>query len=185
MGKTNAAWHASNRMLRNATDRQRIEWHQRHAEQCQCRPIPNSILELMQRGSEPLAAGYSGKSLAEKLGFKPGLRVRLIDAPVGLQRLLTTDVQFQRSISKSTELVHLFVTSKAALERQLASLRAKLRPDAVVWVSWPKKSANVPTDVTEGTIRAVALPLGWVDIKVCAVDATWSGLKLVVRKELR
>ncbi|HEY9024284.1 MAG TPA: DUF3052 domain-containing protein, partial [Burkholderiaceae bacterium] len=84
-----------------------------------------------------------------------------------------------------TDLVHLFVTSRAVLAREVESLRNRLGPHAVLWVSWPKKSAKLPTDITEDVIREVALPLGWVDVKVCAIDATWSGLKLVVRKELR
>jgi hypothetical protein len=81
--------------------------------------------------------------------------------------------------------VQIFVRAKKDLARQLAVLRGKLRPEAAVWVSWPKKTANVPTTVTENAIREVALPLGFVDIKVCAVDEVWSGLKLVVRRELR
>ena len=86
---------------------------------------------------------------------------------------------------KATDLVHLFVIDRAALAAALAGLRRTLRPEAPVWVSWPKKSSQVPTTITEDVIREVALPLGFVDIKVCAVSAVWSGLKLVVRKELR
>jgi hypothetical protein len=81
--------------------------------------------------------------------------------------------------------VHLFVVERAVLAKDAQRLRRLLRPDAVLWVSWPKKAAKVPTDITEDAIREVILPMGWVDVKVCAVDATWSGLKLVVRKELR
>jgi hypothetical protein len=81
--------------------------------------------------------------------------------------------------------VHVFATERASLARMLASLRGTLDADAAVWVSWPRKAAKVPTDITEDTIRDLALPLGFVDVKVCAVDATWSGLKLVVRKALR
>jgi hypothetical protein len=87
--------------------------------------------------------------------------------------------------SATTRIVHLFVTQRSLLASELARLRELLAADAVVWVSWPKKSAKVATDITEDTIREVCLPLGWVDVKVCAVDATWSGLKLVVRKALR
>ena len=82
-------------------------------------------------------------------------------------------------------MAHLFTTKKAELERRLRSLRSALRPDGAVWVSWPKKSSKVPTDISEDVIRAVALPMGWVDIKVCAVTEIWSGLKLVVRTSLR
>ena len=84
-----------------------------------------------------------------------------------------------------TQLVHLFTARKAELAKTLATCRKSLAPDAAIWVSWPKKAAKVPTDITEDVIREVALPLGLVDIKVCAVDETWSGLKLVLRKELR
>ena len=82
-------------------------------------------------------------------------------------------------------MVHVFATERAQLARTLTGLRKKLAPDAAIWVSWPKQSSKVSTDITENTIREVALPLGFVDIKVCAVTDIWSGLKLVVRKELR
>jgi hypothetical protein len=80
---------------------------------------------------------------------------------------------------------HVFASKRAKLEQTLRSLRKALKPDAAIWVSWPKKASRLPTDITEDVIREVALPMGFVDIKVCAVDDTWSGLKLVVRKELR
>jgi hypothetical protein len=88
-------------------------------------------------------------------------------------------------LGSTTDIVHLFSTRRADLERFLLSCRSKLGPDAAIWVSWPKKSAKVATDITEDVIREVALPLGFVDVKVCAVSDVWSGLKLVVRKELR
>ena len=134
------------------------------------------------------AAGYSGTPLAKKLGIKEGSQVLLVGAPDGYDSLLAPlppGVQFQAQAGEGIDLVQVFVTRRAELDEQLASLRRKLRVDAAVWVSWPKKSAKVPTDITEDTIRAVALPLGFVDIKVCAVSDVWSGLKLVVRKELR
>ena len=87
--------------------------------------------------------------------------------------------------TQSTDLVHTFVDRKSALEKELTELRKALRSNAVVWISWPKKASKVPTDITEDTIRELALPLGFVDVKVCAVSDVWSGLKLVVRKELR
>ena len=90
-----------------------------------------------------------------------------------------------KSVSQSTDVVHVFSDRKAALKRELEALRKSIRPDGVVWVSWPKKASKVPTDITEDTIREVALPLGFVDVKVCAVSEVWSGLKLVIRKELR
>jgi hypothetical protein len=94
-------------------------------------------------------------------------------------------VMFERQAGPRVDMAHVFVTRSEDLGEQLVALRQQLRPDAAVWVSWPKKAAKVPTTVTEDTIREVALPLGWVDIKVCAVSEVWSGLKLVVRKELR
>lgn len=92
---------------------------------------------------------------------------------------------FGNKVSKDTDIVHVFNDKKSALKADLVALRKSIRSDAVVWVSWPKKAAKVPTDITEDTIRELALPLGFVDIKVCAVNEIWSGLKLVIRKELR
>jgi hypothetical protein len=88
-------------------------------------------------------------------------------------------------VSSTTDLVHVFSVKKAELGKVLRTCRSRLRPTAVLWVSWPKKSAKVATDITEDTIRELALPLGFVDVKVCAVTGVWSGLKLVVRRELR
>lgn len=137
---------------------------------------------------KPAATGYSGTPLAAKLGIKVGSRVHLIDAPAELKDWLAplpAGVVFAAAPGSDTDLVHLFVTRQTDLARQLSGLRKRLRPDAALWVSWPKKAAKVDTDITEDTIRELALPLGFVDIKVCAVSAVWSGLKLVVRKELR
>ena len=133
-------------------------------------------------------AGYSGTPLAKKLGYKPGFRAHLVAAPAELQDWLAPlpeGVLFGARPGAQTDLVHGFFTEAAALAKQLKSLRSTLKPEAVLWVSWPKKSAKVATDITEDTIRHLALPLGWVDVKVCAVSDVWSGLKLVVRKELR
>jgi hypothetical protein len=133
-------------------------------------------------------AGYSGTPLAKKLGIKAGAIVCLSHAPRhygGLVAPLPDGVRLVGRISESTDLIHIFVTRRKDLERGLTSTLKSMRPDAAVWVSWPKKSSGVATDVTEDTIRAVALPMGFVDIKVCAVDDVWSGLKLVVRKERR
>jgi hypothetical protein len=131
--------------------------------------------------------GYSGKPLAKKLGYAEGLVVVLNGAPRDFKAALEPlpAVRFARQPDDATDIAHTFVTRRDALERELTSLRKRLPDDAVVWVSWPKNTANVPSDVTEDVVRAVALPLGFVDVKVCAVDDTWSGLKLVVRKELR
>jgi len=123
-----------------------------------------------------------------KLGYKPGYRVCVTGAPAGYRQWLAPlpqGVTFSARAGASTNLVHLFVTQRAELAARLARYRETLKPDAAVWVSWPKKAAKLATDITEDVIRAVALPLGLVDIKVCAVDETWSGLKLVLRKELR
>jgi len=104
---------------------------------------------------------------------------------VNLVSPLPGGVKFTERMSKRTDLVHVFTSRKTELARSLQSCREKLRPEAAVWVSWPKKTSKVPTDITEDTVRECALPLGFVDIKVCAVTEVWSGLKLVVRKELR
>ena len=133
-------------------------------------------------------AGYSGTPLAKKLGIKSGSCLFLSNAPKNYPILvvpLPDGVQMAARIGTTTDLVHLFVTSRLDLERTLRRVLTKSRSDTPIWVSWPKKSSGVPTDITEDTIRAVALPMGLVDIKVCAVDEVWSGLKLVVRKAHR
>ena len=138
--------------------------------------------------TKPATSGYSGTPLAKKLGIQAGSVVLFVGEPDGHRsRLepLPPDVAFATKVGRSVDIAHVFVTRRADLQERLASLRRTLRADAAVWVSWPKKSAKVPTDITEDTIREVALPLGFVDIKVCAVDEVWSGLKVVVRKELR
>jgi hypothetical protein len=98
---------------------------------------------------------------------------------------LPLNVSFVKRVTEQGDVVHLFIDTRAALAAQLARNLPRIRPDAAIWVSWPKKSSGVVTDVTEDVIRAVALPMGLVDVKVCAVDDTWSGLKLVIRKENR
>ena len=133
-------------------------------------------------------AGYSGTPLAKKLGIKEQTRVVAVGAPKAYWTLLEplpAAVRFASKVDKTTDIVHVFSTEKAELASTLERYRKKLDPSAAVWVSWPKKSAKVPTDITEDVVREVALPLGFVDIKVCVVDDVWSGLKLVVRKELR
>lgn len=132
-------------------------------------------------------SGYSGTPLAKKLGFADGSNIVLVGAPGNYLSLLEPlpGVQFGPRISAATDIVHMFSTRRTQLQQLLVRYREKLKPTAVVWVSWPKKSSKVPTDITEDTIRELALPLGFVDVKVCAIDDTWSGLKLVVRKQLR
>jgi hypothetical protein len=133
-------------------------------------------------------AGYSGTPLARKLGITEGRTILLSHAPknyLDLVAPLPEGVRIVSRLTDDTDIVHLFATRRSELAKALQSLRSKLRQDGAVWVSWPKKSAKVPTDITEDTIREVALPIGFVDVKVCAVDEQWSGLKLVIRKELR
>ncbi|GJM44814.1 MAG: DUF3052 domain-containing protein [Gemmatimonadota bacterium] len=136
----------------------------------------------------PKPSGYSGTPLARKLGITEGSRVLARRAPSEYSAWLKpvpAGVVFERRISKRTDIVHVFCDRRARLAVELAALRKSIRSDGTVWVSWPKKASKVPTDVTEDTIRELALPLGFVDVKVCAVSEVWSGLKLVVRKELR
>ena len=133
-------------------------------------------------------AGYSGTPLAQKLGIKEGATVVALGAPTNYPTLLAPlprGAVITARASRMPEFVHVFSTKRDDLEARLRKLRPAIAQDGVVWVSWPKKTAKVPTDITEDVIRAVALPLGFVDIKVCAVDDTWSGLKLVIRRELR
>ena len=129
-----------------------------------------------------MAAGYSGTPLAKKLGIKPGTTILLDGAPDSYP---TRDATIARSLSDRVDIVHVFTKSAGELAPKLRKLRASIRDDATVWVSWPKKTSKVPTDITEDVIRDIALPMGFVDIKVCAVDEIWSGLKLVIRRALR
>jgi hypothetical protein len=133
-------------------------------------------------------AGYSGTPLAKKLGIREGATICAVDAPANYRELLAplpAKVAFAPRVDAKTDVVHVFSTTRSHLAGTLRSSLPRMRQDAAIWVSWPKKAAKVPTDITEDIVRRVALPLGLVDIKVCAVDATWSGLKLVIRKENR
>ncbi len=133
-------------------------------------------------------AGYSGTPLPQKLGIKEGMRIITLDAPENYRKLLRklpAGVEFSNKRQAEAHFIHFFVTRRSVLEKELARLRKILVSDGVLWISWPKKSAGVKSDVTEDVIREVALPLGLVDVKVCAVDKTWSGLKLMIRRELR
>lgn len=132
--------------------------------------------------------GYSGTPLAQKLGIKSGALVCTIGAPATYLKLLAPlpeKVSFTTKINAGATFVHAFVSERKALEKELKRLRKLVADNAVLWVSWPKKSSGVATDVTEDTIRDLALPLGFVDVKVCAVDEIWSGLKLMIRRENR
>lgn len=134
------------------------------------------------------ATGYSGTPLVKKLGIKANSELCVLNAPDNHATLVAQMPEGVRTVKKfaaSADLIHLFVTLRIDLENTLALIRPKLKSDGVVWVSWPKKTSKAATDITEDTIRAVALPMGFVDVKVCAVDEKWSGLKLVIRKALR
>jgi hypothetical protein len=133
------------------------------------------------------AAGYSGTPLQRKLGFKPGMTAVYLDAPEHLEELLgdLEGVTVKRSLRGRADLVLCFVTERRALERRAVRLREAVAPDGMVWVCWPKRASKVQTDMTEDVVREVLLLTGLVDVKVAAVDETWSGLKLVVRVELR
>jgi hypothetical protein len=133
------------------------------------------------------SAGYSGTPLPKKLGFKPGMTAVFLDAPDHLDELVgeLDGVTVKRTLRGRADIVLCFVTQRRDLERRAAQLREAVAPDGMVWVCWPKKASKVPTDMTENVVREVLLPTGLVDIKVAAIDETWSGLKLVVRRELR
>jgi len=126
-------------------------------------------------------SGYSGTPLVKKLGIKPDMKVLLVNPPANYFDLLESDIRPQVVKSGKADFVHLFVVSRKELEKSFLSLIQKLSPTTIIWISWYKKSAKIPTDITEDTIREVVLPTGWVDIKVCAVSELWSGLKIVKR----
>jgi hypothetical protein len=135
-----------------------------------------------------MSVGYSGTPLVRKLGVRAGMRVVLLQAPPGLlDRLapLPDAVVVESRLQPQAQLVLLFVTRRIELVSRLDALRNAIAPDGMLWVCWPKKASRVPTDVTGDVIREVVLPTGLVDVKVCAVDEIWSGLKIVVRRELR
>lgn len=135
-----------------------------------------------------MAAGYSGRPLAAKLGIKEGWTVLVLGAPADYPRLvapLPDGVELVATASPGIPMAHLFTTERAVLQDEVVRLKDVIAKNGMIWVSWPKKSSKVPSEVTEDTVREVALPLGLVDVKVCAIDTTWSGLKLMWRKELR
>jgi len=135
-----------------------------------------------------MTAGYSGTPLAKKLSLRDGQRVWFDAMPDHVRDEIdeyALELTFVADPAHGADAAHVFVTERSALEAHLTALREQIAKDGQVWVSWPKKASKVPTDITEDTIREVALPLGFVDTKVCAIDETWSGLKLVIRKELR
>ena len=134
--------------------------------------------------------GYSGTPLPKKLGIRPGQRVALLHAPEGFDQLLRplpdgTEVQQRLRRNDRVDLILGFVVQRDHLARNIGWLVATLPADGAFWVAWPKKASGMQTDMSDDAIRQVALPMGWVDTKVCALDGTWSGLKLVLRKHLR
>lgn len=136
------------------------------------------------------ASGYSGTPLGKKLGFREGMRVFVDAMPDGIRHAIERSTGEQPAWvfvpEPGLEAAHIFVTARAAMEDKLAALRTLIEPNGFVWVSWPKKASKQPTDITEDGIRDAILPdTDWVDVKVCAVDEVWSGLKLVIRKERR
>ncbi len=135
-----------------------------------------------------MTTGYSGTPLAKKLSLRDGMRVWFDAMPEDLFDEIAEyalELTFVDDPAQGIDAAHVFVTERGVLDARLNSLRRQITPDGQVWVSWPKQASKVPTDITEDTIRELCLPLGFVDTKVCAVDEVWSGLKLVIRKELR
>jgi len=133
-------------------------------------------------------AGYSGTPLAKKLGIKAGFTVATINPPANYQELLDPlpgDVTLAEKRQTGADLIHLFTNCRVELFAELATAVREIKQDGMIWVSWYKKAARLPTEITEDTIREAAFPLGLVDVKVCAVDDRWSGLKLVIRRENR
>ncbi len=135
-----------------------------------------------------MSAGYSTRSLVDKLGIQPGTRIAIVGAPRGYRSTLgalPAGVTVASSPRGTLPFIHFFTTKRSLLERRFPSLKKTLAQDGALWVSWPKKASGVATDLTEDVVRDVALAGGLVDVKVCAVDQVWSGLKLVRRRKDR
>ena len=133
-------------------------------------------------------AGYSGKPLVDKLGVKPGARVALVGAPEGFESALEPlppGATVRRRLNRGSDVAVMFTMSRAELARKWVQLTDAVGPTGAVWVAWPKKASGVATDMTEHVVRDVVLPTGWVDVKVCAIDETWTGFKCVLRVALR
>ena len=133
-------------------------------------------------------AGYSSTPLAKKLGIKSGFVIRLVNEPVHYHTLFADwpDGVIQSAKTKDKkDFIHYFTTNADELNRDMKLLKDEIKPTGIVWISWPKKSSKVVTDITEGEVREIGLKSGLVDVKVCAVDETWSGLKFVVRMKDR
>lgn len=138
-----------------------------------------------------MTAGYSGTPLIRKLGLKPGQAALLINVPDrlteidGFEGFASVERSLPPGSCRQFDYIHVFETQRGPLEEMAAGLIQAIRPDGMVWISWPKKSSKVPTGITEDALREILLPTGLVDVKVCAVDETWSGLKFVICRELR
>lgn len=129
------------------------------------------------------STGYSGKPIWHKLGISPETRIRLIAAPQDYEQMIGLSVSQQVVKSGEADLTHCFVTKLKELTSIFLKLTHQTAPGGCIWISWYKKSAGIPTDVTEDAIRSIVLPTGWVDVKVCAVNEQWSGLKIMKRKK--
>ena len=132
--------------------------------------------------------GYSGTPLVKKLGIKEGVKLYVKNSPIeytSLLGMLPDRSELKSRITNNLDFIHIFTKSKKELSEFLPTAKKSIKKDGMIWVSWPKKASKVETDITEDVIREVCLPIDLVDVKVCAVDETWSGLKLVIRKEKR
>ena len=136
-----------------------------------------------------MTVGYSGTPLPKKLGIKPGMSIAMLNAPTNLDALLgelPDHVATSRRLGGHHDLVLIFFTRQVDFAARIAALRTAIAPDGMIWVAWPKRASKIETDMTEDVIREIVLPsTGLVDVKVCAIDHVWSGLKLVIRRELR
>jgi hypothetical protein len=133
-------------------------------------------------------SGYSGTPLWKKLGFKQAFKAYVKNSPEDYAILLEglpENVTFNKRLAAELDIIHLFTKERQEMEKHLPNYLRRIKQNGMIWVSWPKKSSKVVTDITEGTVRDIALPIGLVDVKVCAIDDVWSALKLVIRKENR
>jgi len=133
-------------------------------------------------------AGYSERSLADKLGIRAGARVALVGAPAGFEAALAPlpdGARTARRATRGADVAIVFTRARSELARRWGALTDAVGPTGAVWVAWPKKASGIPTDMTDHAVRDVVLPTGWVDVKVCAIDDTWSGLRCVLRKDRR
>jgi hypothetical protein len=131
--------------------------------------------------AKPNPAGYSNRGLADKLGLKPGTAKAILEAPDKFSSLIGTD-EFDTSLDQDTyDFIHFFAIADIALRNSFPILAKRLKPNGMLWISWPKKSSGLQTDLDETKVREIGLNAGLVDVKICAIDATWSGLKFVYR----